>query len=210
VFTVIFSSIMLYIGRKKYDKFWGKVLFWVGLILIVITILNMFVVRFLLIAGMVLFLIHYQRSKKTPEIINPKLYPNKGEEREPLITIEPLLQQRLFGDQKTSDEAFRWNDINIFGGFGNRIIDLSKTVLPDEPVISIRHFIGNIKIYVPYDVEVSVHHSSLFGRTKILGEVNERLINHSLSYRTKDYHRKKPCVNIITSIWSGDLEVRRT
>ncbi|WP_456275231.1 cell wall-active antibiotics response protein LiaF [Bacillus sp. AK128] len=213
IVTLIFSSLLTYLGWKRYQKLWAKILFWSGLILLLITVLNMVAFRFLFIAAIILFLIHYTRSQKTPEKIIP-YFDNyhKGtleEINEPLLKVEPLLQQRIFGDLKTSDEAYRWSDINIHGGVGNRIIDLSNTVLPDESIISIRHFVGNMTIYVPYEVEVCIVHSSLMGRANVFGNYHERLMNQSIIYQTEGYNIKKPRVKILTSIWSGDIEVKR-
>lgn len=115
----------------------------------------------------------------------------------------------MFGDQSTTEHAYYWQDINIHGAFGDRVIDLSNTVLPeDTAVISIRHLIGNIEIHVPYEVGVSIHHSSIFGRAHILGE-HRNLMNQSLSYQTEGYTATYPRVKIITSLLSGDIEVKR-
>lgn len=211
VFSVLFSSFITYIGWKKYKKLWAKILFWIGMVSLVITVLNMIAVRFLFFVGIFLFIKHYTQSKKEPEIIVPYFGDNEGQNKhEKLIHVEPLIQQRFFGDLKTSECIYEWRDINIHGGFGDRIIDLSNTVLPNEAIISIRHFIGNIKIYIPYEVEVSIAHSSLIGRANLLGEHDVKLINQTISCRTEEYTSKKPRVKIITSIWSGDIEVKRT
>ncbi|WP_246939220.1 cell wall-active antibiotics response protein LiaF [Bacillus pinisoli] len=210
IFTVAFSSLVVYLGWKKYNKLFGKVFFWFGLVLLIITILNMTTFRFLLVAAIIFFLINYFQYQKSPSKIKPYKSRNiDTSDQESLIKVEPLLQQRLFGDEKTSELTYEWNDINIHGGFGNRVIDLSNTVLPDEAIISIRHFVGNITVYVPYEVEVSLLHSSLLGRVNIFGNTGERLINQTLSYKTQDYLINKPRVKIITSILSGDIEVKR-
>ena len=71
--------------------------------------------------------------------------------------------------QKTPDHVYEWNDVNIQGGMGDTVIDLSYTVLPKgETVIFIRNIFGKVKILIPYDVEVSVNHSVLYGSAKIL------------------------------------------
>jgi lia operon protein LiaF len=210
VFSVLFSSLLLYIGRKKSHHLVGKVLFGIGAVTLAFTILNMIAFRFFIIAGIVLFFINYSRSKKEPKKVSPQFFSSEAEkENDSLIKIEPLFQQRIFGDQKTSDTAYGWRDVNIHGGFGDRLIDLSNTVLPDQAVISIRHFVGNIKIDVPYEVEVCILHSAVFGRANILGEHHLKLVNQSISYQTENYLNEKPCVKIITSIFSGDIEVTR-
>ncbi|WP_181347654.1 cell wall-active antibiotics response protein LiaF [Thalassobacillus sp. CUG 92003] len=206
IFSVMFSGLMIYFGLKRYHRFWGKVLFWIGAVSLFFTVLNMIAVRFVLIALVVMFLLSYQRSKTNPDHIKPDI----TEPSEAVIPQDPLFRQKFFGDQKTDSMPYKWNDINIHGGFGDRVIDLSNTVLPDdEAVISIRHMIGNIEILVPYEVEVSVHHSALLGRVRIFHHQKERLFNQLVSYKTEHYATEKPRVKIVTSMVSGDIEVKR-
>ncbi|WP_249871235.1 cell wall-active antibiotics response protein LiaF [Oceanobacillus saliphilus] len=209
IIPALFSALFMYIGWKYFNKLWGKILFWISLVSLVFAILNLMAVRFLIIAAVVLFIIHYSKAKKEAEYDEPIL-PSGEIREETLIEITPLFDQNYFGDQVTEDTAYQWKDVNINGIFGDRIIDLSNTVLPnDTAVISIRHFIGNIEIYVPYEVEVSIHHSSIFGRAHILGKHEGKLMNRSLFYQTEKYDKAYPRVKIITSLLSGDIEVKR-
>jgi lia operon protein LiaF len=209
IFSVLFSGALIYVGWNNFGRTWAKILFFIGAISLFFTVLNMMAVRFLIIAGLILFFVHYQRLKKEPEKYTPSFAHHDEQEKEPLMNIKPLFQNRLFGDQYTRRTAYAWADVNIHSGFGDRILDLSNTVLPEQADISIRHLIGNIVIYVPYEVEVAIHHSSLFGRADILGEEHVKLLNGALSYRTKDYDANSPRVKIVTSILSGDIEVKR-
>ncbi|MYL35583.1 hypothetical protein GLW08_09875 [Pontibacillus yanchengensis] len=209
IFSLLFSSLLLYVGKRKYYRTFGKVLFWVGVITIFFTVINMIAVRFLLIAGIVLFVRYYYKTKQNPDKWEAIFASSTVQENEHLCRTAPLLKQRLMGDQITSEVGYEWHDVNIHGGFGDRVLDLSNTVLPDEAVISIRHLIGNIEIYVPYEVEVSVHHSSILGRANIFGTHHLKLMNHQLSYHTPGYVTEKPKVKIVTSLFSGDIEVKR-
>ena len=205
VFSVLFSGLMLYIGWKKYRKLWGKVFFWIGLITLVFTILSMIAVRFLIVAVIFLFVRDYFKSRQNAERVTPEIL-----EEELPHHQEPLLQQKFFGNQSTRDQSYQWSDINIHGGLGDRIIDLSQTVLPrDEAVISIRHLVGNIVIYVPYEVEVTIHHSAVIGRAAIFQYRKSKLFNQVVSYQTPGYSTARPRVKIITSLLSGDVEVKR-
>ncbi|QAS53180.1 cell wall-active antibiotics response protein LiaF [Halobacillus litoralis] len=206
VFSLLFSGILMYIGWKNYAPLWRKVLFWVGLISLVFTIFSMIAVRFLLVAIIFLFVRNYFKSREKPEHITPEILDKHQE----MPHHEPLLSQKIFGDQMTPDHSYEWQDINIHGGFGDRVVDLSQTVLPhDEAVISIRHLVGNLTIYIPYEVEVSIHHSALIGRASIFQYRKNKVLNQVLSYQTQDYRHVKPKVKIITSMVSGDLEVKR-
>ncbi len=211
IISALFSGLLIYLGWKKFTKLWGKIVFWIGIISITFSILNMMAVRFLILADIALFVFHYIKSKKETEQIKP-LLATLAEESEPVtkIRVTPIFDWRLFDDQKTVDRAYAWRDVNIHGVFGDRVIDLSNTVLPDDTaVISIRNLIGNIEIYVPYEVEVCIHHSAVFGRAAILGKYQDKLMNETLSYQTMHYDQARRRVKIITSILSGDIEVKR-
>lgn len=212
LWAAAFFGFLFYIGRKTYTELWGKVFFWIGLIGLIISILNMIAVRFLIIVFIVLLLIDYTRSKREIDQIRPVIYidTDGGKQEEPLIKTAPFFKQLFYGHQQTKDQAYEWHDINIHGGIGDRIINLNNTVLPkDTAVISIRHLVGNIIIYVPYEVEFMIHHSAVFGRAYILNEHTEHLMNHVLSYKTEKYDVSVPRVKIITSIISGNVEVKR-
>ncbi|WP_330948916.1 cell wall-active antibiotics response protein LiaF [Virgibacillus sp. MG-45] len=210
VIPALFSALAIYIGRKHLYEVWGKVVFWLGVIGFVFSVLNMLAVRFLIVAGIVLFVMDYMKTKKEAQQLHPDRTIISEQQEEELIQIKPLFNHRLFGEQSTESEAYKWHDMNIHGGFGDRIIDLSNTVLPeDTAVISIRHFIGNLEIYVPYEVEVSIHHSAVFGRAHIFGQHHWKLMNQSVLYQTEAYASTYPRVKIVTSLFSGDIEVRR-
>lgn len=210
IFSVVIFGIMAYLGWKNFHRSLGKILFWIGIVFLIFTIINMMAVRFLIIIGIVLLLREYYKSTKDPvkwEV--PEHQQDEHSNAEPLLELKPFMQQRFWGDQITSDSSYEWQDINIQGTFGDRVLDLSNTVLPAAANISIRHFIGNIEIYVPYEVEVSIHHSSVLGRANLLGQYHMRLLNHQLSYQTSHYHEGKQRVKIITSLVSGNIEVKR-
>lgn len=208
IIPAIFSAIFAYIGWKNFQQLWGKVLFWIFLVFFIFSILNLWAVRFLMVVVIVLWLKDYSESKKTKDL--EPILPSNIINAEKLIKLKPLFENKLFEDAQTEDMAYQWRDVNIHGAIGDRIIDLSNTVLPnDTAIISIRHLVGNIEIYVPYDVEVSIHHSSVFGRAHIFDEKDMNLINKSLLYQTENYDTTYPRVKIITSVFSGDIEVKR-
>lgn len=210
IFSALMSALFIYVGWSNFLKLWGKILFWIGLISLIFSILNMMAVRFLILVAIIMFIYHYVKSKDEVKRIEPHFSTINMGEKESIIKIKPLFKNILFGDTKTDEQPYAWSDINISGGFGDRIIDLSYTVLPeDTAVISIRQLIGNIEIYVPYEVEISIHHSTLFGRAYILGHEEDRLLNQTISYETDNYQNSKTRVKIVTSLISGDIEVKR-
>lgn len=209
IIPAIFSAIFIYIGWKKFDMLWGKILFWVSLASLVFSVLNLMAVRFLILVAVVLFIVNFTKSTRDARHEAPIL-PGRTANQEPLLKMELLFDHTIFDDQYTDEIAYQWRDVNIHSFMGDKIIDLSNTVLPnDTAVISIRHGLGNIEIYVPYEVEVSIHHSAIFGRTHIFNENHEKMMNKSLHYQTRDYDLATSRVKIITSVFSGDIEVRR-
>ena len=210
IIASLFFGVITYFGWKRFDRLYGKICFWGGAVSLFFTVFNMLAVRFFLIVVIILFLYDYLKTKNEAERIMPTPHAHQEIIFDPLIKIKPLFDHKIFDDQKTSDTAYQWRDINIHGAFGDRVVDLSNTVLPNETaIISIRHFMGNIEVYVPYEVEVSIHHSSIFGRAHIFGEHHWNLVNKTLLYQTENYDQATPRVKIVTSILSGDIEVKR-
>jgi lia operon protein LiaF len=209
IFTALFLGFLIFLGWKNYHTLIGKVLFWIGAVSLALNVLNMYALRFLFLAVIFLFFRHYYKSKKEPAYIKPQFNGETSIQSETLTEFSPLLQHKFLGDQKTEDTPYQWRDINIHGGIGDRVIDLSNTVIQEDAVISIRHFIGNIKIYVPYEVEVAVLHSSIFGHLSIFQKYEKKLVNQSVAFQTENYLKGKPRVKIVTSVFSGDIEVRR-
>src|SRR5690625_7446194 len=63
IFSALFSVFLIYIWWKKFTKLWGKIVFCIGIISIIFSILNMMSFRFFIIAVIVLFILPYCKSK---------------------------------------------------------------------------------------------------------------------------------------------------
>jgi lia operon protein LiaF len=211
IFFIFISSICIYIGRKRMKKDLGKFWFWLGIVILILTIINMSTFKILLIVLLVYIVMEFRKSKRSPNLIQPEIIVGEIEiEEEPILKKEKLLENYLFGLQKTPDHVYEWNDINIVSGIGDTIIDLSNTVLPQgESVIVIRHFIGKVQILIPYEVEVSILHSAIVGRATIFQHEEKKPFNQILSFHTPDYEFTQQKIKIVTSIISGDIEVKR-
>ncbi len=212
VFSLLVAGGLFYFGRKEKHRFLGKLLFWAGIIFFVISIMNMMTVKFFLLAVLIYLLYEFYRSKKNPERIAPELKEPEPvqAEREPLVRKKPLFENVFFGEKRTPEHVYEWNDVNIQTGIGDTVIDLSYTVLPrGETVIFIRKLIGNVHVLIPYDVEVNVNHSVITGRAVIFENREERFFNQSLIVQTEGYEKAEQKIKIITSFLLGDLEVRR-
>ncbi|MFT4413834.1 cell wall-active antibiotics response protein LiaF [Fredinandcohnia humi] len=211
LFSLIISAGCIYLGRKRMPRTSGKIFFWFGWIGLAITVLNMLTIKFLLLAVLVYLLIQFFQSKKNPNYIKPEINPATDRPvQEQLVRRKPLLQNLFFGRQGTPEYVYEWNDVNIQAGIGDTIIDLSYTVLPKgEPVVFIKNFIGNVQVFVPYEVDVHVNHSVIVGATTVFENHDPKTFNQNLHYQTEHYDQSEQRIKIITSIGVGNLEVKR-
>ncbi|GIN63526.1 hypothetical protein J27TS8_35190 [Robertmurraya siralis] len=208
IFSLLVAMGMIYVGRKRLPSTTGKLFFWFGIFFFAMSILSMMTFKFLLLAIVIHFIIQYYQSRKEPKTIQPII--NKETPEEIVIEKKPLFENSLFGDRKTPDHVFEWNDINIQSGIGDTNVDLSYTVLPKgETVIFIRNFIGNVQVLIPYDIEVSVQHSSIAGKATVFQYEGPKRFNQSVQYETAGYQKAEQKVKIFTSFLIGDLEVKR-
>jgi lia operon protein LiaF len=211
IFSLLVAIGMIYIGRKWMPKSSGKLFFWFGIAFFTLSVFNMMTIKFLLLAILVHLIIQYAQAKKEPKVIQPinkEVNLEKNEDR--LIEKKPIFDNTLFGDKKTPDQVYEWNDINIQTAIGDTTVDLSYTVLPKgETVIFIRNFIGNVQVLIPYDIEVSVNHSSLAGKANVFQFAGDKMFNQSVQYQTEGFEKADQKVKIFTSFLVGDLEVKR-
>ncbi|AZV45544.1 cell wall-active antibiotics response protein LiaF [Peribacillus asahii] len=212
LYSLAFSIGCIFVGKKFFKRTLGKIVFILGMIMTVATVLNMMVFRFFLMVLLIYWLRMYYKSKKNPQWMKPAFNEmNEGMTKENLVKVDVLFQNKWFGHQQTPDTVYEWNPVNIQTGFGDTVIDLSQTLLPKgDAVISIRCLVGNMQILVPYGVEVRVHHSVMAGRATIFNQAyEERIFNQIVSYQTEEFTGAKQKVHITTAVIVGDLEVRR-
>jgi len=187
-----------------------KLVFWFGCISLVVTVLNMMTIKFLLLAVLIYLIVQFLQTKKNPNMIKPTIEQKGESTQETLIKRQPLFKNTFFGRQKSPEYVYEWDDVNIQCGIGDSIVDLSYTVLPQgESVIFIRNIIGNVHIYVPYEVEVKVCHSAIYGSSTVFENIDYKSYNRNLLYQTDQYDHAEQKIKIITSMVVGDLEVKR-
>ncbi|WP_160723907.1 cell wall-active antibiotics response protein LiaF [Bacillus sp. USDA818B3_A] len=211
IFSLFIAGGMIYLGRKKSGKKLGKVLLIAGTIFFVLSILNMMTFKFLLLAIILHFFIQFIQSKKQPAKIIPEIVSAEStQSEETVVSIEPLFSNVLIGQQKTPQGIYEWNDVNIQTGIGDTVIDLSYTMLPKgEAVIFIRNIVGNIHILIPYETEVSIHHSGFMGSAKVFGNHGGKIFNQVFHLKTPGYDASETKVKIVTSLVAGNIEVSR-
>lgn len=211
IFSLFVSGALIYFGRKLYHRTTGKILFWIGAFSLVSSVIGMMTFRLFLLAILIYFIMQFAQSKKKPEVIRPILEePTPNSSETTMIEQSSLFKNSIFGHQSTPHHVYEWDDINIMTGVGDTTIDLSYTVLPKgETVIFIRNIVGNIKIFIPYDTEVSLRHSALAGSAEVLEFQKDRSFNQMLAVKTPGYDQAEQKVKILTSMMIGDIEVKR-
>ncbi|MBM7570549.1 cell wall-active antibiotics response protein LiaF [Aquibacillus albus] len=209
IFSVIFI-LLVYFGKKTYYRPRGKFMFWVGAFFLAVTVMNTIAFKVLLMVGVIYFVYKWYKSKQDPAYYAPQFTEHEPDEPEKIVRKKVVFTNNWFGEQKTPPRAYEWQDVNIQTAVGDVIIDLNYTVIPkSEPVVVIRNLVGNVQIRVPYDVEVSVHHSVMFGTVKILDHVEPNVWNKVLHLETPNYSDTNQKVKIFTSMVVGKIEVIR-
>lgn len=211
IFSLLLSGGMIYLGRRRARKNKGKIFFWGGILLFFASLFNMMTFKFLLIAVFIHLIIQYGQSKRNPNKITPVFTePLKENQEESILKSTPLLENVLFGQQKTPNHVYEWNDVNIQAGVGDTLIDLSYTVFPKgETVIFIRNIIGNIRILIPYEIEVSLNHSVLAGSVDLFDFHQGKIFNQVYHLKTPGYEKAEQKIKIVTSLVVGNIEVGR-
>lgn len=100
IFFLFFSSICIYLGKKRLAKKRGKLLFWFGIISLLITIMNLWAVKFLIFALAIYLLFQYRQSKKSPSVISPGINESIGLQKEGVIYRKPLFSNNIL-DRKS-------------------------------------------------------------------------------------------------------------
>lgn len=210
LFLLFFAVSFIYFGKKN-NKLFGRLFFWLGILFLIITIFSSVTFKIAIFALLIYAIVQYFQAKEETKIIEPTLVKEKQTiSGEVLIKKQAFLKNLFFGNQKTPISVYEWNDTHIQTGIGNCEIDLSNTVMPDEvAVISIQGIVGNITIYVPYEVDVQISHSAVTGRLKIFHHEIPKVFNESVTYQTENFDQSLHKIKILTSIISGNVEVKR-
>ncbi|MGO4887326.1 cell wall-active antibiotics response protein LiaF [Anaerobacillus sp. MEB173] len=120
----------------------------------------------------------------------------------------PQIKSSLIGDLNLMGNRYELNDMNIWHGIGDVKIDLSKAIISQgETVLVVNGWIGDIDIYIPYDLDVSVNATVTIGDLEVLN-YKQGGLNRNITLSTKEYKQSSRRVKIILSLFIGDIDVR--
>ncbi|MFT9848124.1 cell wall-active antibiotics response protein LiaF [Aneurinibacillus sp. REN35] len=209
------SGFLLFIGLTSFLSYWlgidpGRV---IGLILAVLFIYF----GYRLIRGKSKEIEINPSYKQRNE---PEPFTSSGQEREANHAGEnkktfthmyslhsPQHKHSLIGNLFLTGSRWELQNMNVWHGIGDVKIDLSRAHIPDgETVIIINGWIGDVDVYVPYDLAISLTATINLGDIDVFGN-KQGGINRSMTLSTSGYKDSSKRVRLVVSLLIGDIDV---
>ena len=122
-----------------------------------------------------------------------------------------LHRHGFIGDVHLGQEAWELKPIQISHFIGDSVIDLTRASIPrGETSIHVTAFIGDVKIFIPndMDVEVRVMASSFIGDMKVLDRRESGFLR-SVRTQTSHYEEAEHKIVVTTSMFIGDITIKK-
>ncbi|MGG1514420.1 cell wall-active antibiotics response protein LiaF [Paenibacillus oryzisoli] len=122
-----------------------------------------------------------------------------------------LHRHGFIGDVHLGQEAWELKPIQISHFIGDSVIDLTRASIPrGETPIHVSAFIGDVKIFIPndMDVEVRVMASSFIGDMKVLDRRESGFLRN-LRTQTSHYEEAEYKIIVTTSMFIGDITIKK-
>ena len=114
----------------------------------------------------------------------------------------------LIGDFHLTSGRFELDHLQIWHGIGNVVIDLSRAILlREEAVLSVEGWIGDVTVYVPVDLPVSVTAEVSVGDLEVFGH-RQGGISRSIIIRSENFDPDAQHVLLQISLLIGDVKVK--
>jgi lia operon protein LiaF len=119
----------------------------------------------------------------------------------------PQTKHSLIGNLFLTGSRWDLQDMNIWHGIGDVKIDLSRAYIHEgETVLFINGWVGDIDIYVPYDLNITLTANVNLGDIDVFGN-KQGGFNRSTTLSTSGYKTATKKVRIIVSLLIGDIDV---
>ncbi len=225
----LWPLIFLYFGMKQWEKnrrVVGGVLSALGIIFIFNEWFHINVFQLVITILLVYFGYRMIRSHKAPQEDDPP--PEIGtsimEEQEvppppprrpfteapnPRQIIRPKESRSvLIGDFHLTSGRFELENMHIWHGIGDIVVDLSRAVIQEqESFLVINGWIGDITIYVPVDLPVAVSAEVTIGDLEVLNH-RQGGLNRQIVMRSENYDQASRKVKLNISLIVGDVDVK--
>ncbi|MBA4494151.1 cell wall-active antibiotics response protein LiaF [Paenactinomyces guangxiensis] len=120
----------------------------------------------------------------------------------------PLFRSSAVGHLYMINRRFELTDMNMSYAISDVKIDLSKAIIPEgENTIVISGLIGNVDIYIPDDLDVSIAATVTAGYLDVPG-FKQGGVNRQVQLATKGFDQARRRVKISVSMLFGDIGVR--
>lgn len=123
---------------------------------------------------------------------------------------ESTNRSAFIGDVHMGREHFQLKNTNISQFIGDTVLDLTNAQIAyGETKINISAFIGDIKVYIPNDMDlgISVNSSSFIGDMEVLDQSRSGFMS-SVQCKTPYYKEAGKKVRINVSAFIGDIKVK--
>lgn len=208
--ALVFSIVLIVVGRhyrSKEKRKRGTILLSIGALIFIIHVFSSAAFQLLLASGIIYTGYELLQSRRRPMMLEIKTK-EATNSSSAVLRSEPFLKNMFVGNYRVMDCVYELQDINIRYGVGDVQIDLTTAMIAEgETVIVIHGLVGNIRLYVPYDIELSLNHSMLLGRVSAYGH-EEKGWNRNFILQSEQYREASRRVKIISSLLVGDTEVR--
>lgn len=146
-------------------------------------------------------------TEESPKIDIDAKEDNTEETSHAYRILTPKKKHTLIGSCLLTGPRWELRDLDIWHGIGEVKIDLSRANIPDnKSTIIINGWIGDVDIFVPYDLEVSIIARVSVGEIKIFGN-KESGVNQSTAVETNGYRQEVKRVEIVVNLFVGDIDV---
>lgn len=202
---------------RKYSRNWlgamsyifAGFLFLKNLFSITFSLFGYVIATFLIYAGYKL--IKGEKVFNSPKQQKDFRFFRKGKEEQSACAFEHQptdIRSFFIGDLRLIKTPFDLNNLNISGFIGDVKIDLSKAIIPEgESTIVISGLIGDVDIYVPSDLDVSISSVAFIGDMNIIGHKKSGISN-KLNTSSANFEQSTRRVKISISLFIGDVDVR--
>ncbi|WP_017728663.1 cell wall-active antibiotics response protein LiaF [Halalkalibacterium ligniniphilum] len=132
----------------------------------------------------------------------------KDEKKQETIYVSPSMRRSLIGEIHYVHDQFELQDTTIWNGIGDVKMDFSKAIIPEgETVVIIQEVIGNIHLFVPEDLAVSIQASTWIGEISLF-QRKQSGFNQTISIATKEYKQSPRRLKLVISTGIGEVKVR--
>ncbi|WP_246427438.1 cell wall-active antibiotics response protein LiaF [Paenibacillus phyllosphaerae] len=155
----------------------------------------------------------HEKMRQHAERMHRHHHHGKGKERVEWWNSDPNVQNRsgFIGDIYVGHDYFELKPMNISHFIGDTVLDLTKAQIPfGETRIHISSFIGDVKVFLPNDLETGIHvvSSAFIGDVAVLDQKDGGLFKN-MDIETPYFPETEKKIKLVVSTFIGDVRVTK-